>query len=168
VPFIDAADRRDDLPGRAITALERILIDEGLLHRVESATWPRPPRPDRELAKGRTARSDSDGQPRSSQRAIRDQLDLEHAVRRGAARMDRTLGLPLATMTTGAHRGRVMTIMTTDVTPAREDEEGRFTSSRSRSRDDDEDRRGHGGWFGDRAGHAEAARQPPGSVAPAR
>ena len=42
------------------------------------------------------------------------------------------------------------------------DEEGRFTSSRSRSRDDDDDRRGgrdHGGWFGDRAGHAEAGRR---------
>jgi len=42
------------------------------------------------------------------------------------------------------------------------DEEGRFTSSRSRSRDDDDDRRtgrGHGGWFGDPQGHAEAARQ---------
>ena len=42
------------------------------------------------------------------------------------------------------------------------DEEGRFTSSRSRSRDDDDDRRSgrdHGGWFGDRAGHAEAARR---------
>jgi hemerythrin superfamily protein len=41
------------------------------------------------------------------------------------------------------------------------DEEGRFTSSRSRSRDDDDDRRsgrGHGGWFGDPEGHAEAAR----------
>jgi hypothetical protein len=37
VPFIDATDRRDDLPGRAIAALERILIDEGLLHRVEGA-----------------------------------------------------------------------------------------------------------------------------------
>ena len=42
------------------------------------------------------------------------------------------------------------------------DEEGRFTSSRSRSRDDDDDQRSgrdHGGWFGDRAGHAEAARR---------
>jgi hemerythrin superfamily protein len=40
------------------------------------------------------------------------------------------------------------------------DEQGRYTSSRSRSRDDDDDdRRDHGGWFGDRAGHAEAARR---------
>ena len=44
------------------------------------------------------------------------------------------------------------------------DDEGRFTSTRSRSRydDDDDDRRGgrgHGGWYGDPEGHAEAARQ---------
>jgi hypothetical protein len=42
------------------------------------------------------------------------------------------------------------------------DDDGRFTS-RSRSRDDDDDRqggrgRGHGGWYGDPEGHAEAAR----------
>src|SRR6266446_4978116 len=43
------------------------------------------------------------------------------------------------------------------------DEEGRFTSSRSRSRYDDDDERrggrGHGGWYGDPRGHAEAARR---------
>ena len=56
------------------------------------------------------------------------------------------------------------------------DDDGRFTSSRSRSRDDDDDdrrssrsrddaddgrrgSRGHGGWFGDPEGHAEAARR---------
>src|SRR5262249_9233869 len=44
------------------------------------------------------------------------------------------------------------------------DDEGRFTSSRSRSRydDDDDDRRGsrgHGGWYGDPEGHSEAARR---------
>jgi hypothetical protein len=42
------------------------------------------------------------------------------------------------------------------------DDNGRFTS-RSRSRDDDDDRpgtsRGHGGWFGNREGHAEASRR---------
>lgn len=45
------------------------------------------------------------------------------------------------------------------------DDRGRFTSDdddrrgyRSRSRDDDGDR-GHGGWFGDSRGHAEAARR---------
>src|SRR6267143_7486 len=43
------------------------------------------------------------------------------------------------------------------------DEEGRFTSSRSRSQYDDGDDeqrggRGHGGWFGDPEGHSEAAR----------
>jgi len=43
------------------------------------------------------------------------------------------------------------------------DEEGRFTSSRSRyAYDDDDDRRGsrgHGGWFGDPEGHSEATRR---------
>jgi hemerythrin superfamily protein len=45
--------------------------------------------------------------------------------------------------------------------PARDDE-GRFTSSRSRYDDDDDDRRGsrgHGGWYGDPEGHSEAARR---------
>jgi hemerythrin superfamily protein len=45
----------------------------------------------------------------------------------------------------------------------RRDEEGRFTSSRSRYSDgDDDDRRGsrgHGGWFGDPEGHSEASRR---------
>src|SRR5882762_2418540 len=43
------------------------------------------------------------------------------------------------------------------------DEEGRFTSSRSRyAYDDDDDRRGsrgHGGWYGDPEGHSEATRR---------
>jgi hypothetical protein len=42
------------------------------------------------------------------------------------------------------------------------DDEGRFTSSRSRYDDDDDDRRGgrrHGGWYGDPEGHSEAARR---------
>jgi hemerythrin superfamily protein len=43
------------------------------------------------------------------------------------------------------------------------DEEGRFTSSRSRyDHDDDDDRhggRGHGGWYGDAEGHSEASRR---------
>jgi hypothetical protein len=49
-------------------------------------------------------------------------------------------------------------------TPERDDD-GRFTSSHSRSRDDDDDGnyrrggRGHGGWYGDSEGHAEAARR---------
>jgi hypothetical protein len=46
--------------------------------------------------------------------------------------------------------------------PARDDE-GRFTSSRSRYDDDDDDdrhgRRGHGGWYGDPEGHSDASRQ---------
>jgi hypothetical protein len=47
--------------------------------------------------------------------------------------------------------------------PAR-DEEGRFTSSRSRYDDDDDDdyrrgRQGHGGWYGDPEGHSEASRR---------
>jgi hypothetical protein len=45
--------------------------------------------------------------------------------------------------------------------PARNDE-GRFTSSRSRYGDDDDDRRGgrgHGGWYGDPEGHSEASRR---------
>ena len=37
MPFSDAADRRDDLPRRAVAALECVLIDEGLLHRVQRA-----------------------------------------------------------------------------------------------------------------------------------
>jgi hemerythrin superfamily protein len=45
----------------------------------------------------------------------------------------------------------------------RRDEEGRFTSSRSRyAYDDDDDRRGsreRGGWFGDPEGHSEASRR---------
>jgi hemerythrin HHE cation binding domain-containing protein len=44
--------------------------------------------------------------------------------------------------------------------PARDDE-GRFTSSRSRYYDDEDDRRGgrgHGGWYGDPEGHSEASR----------
>jgi hemerythrin superfamily protein len=45
----------------------------------------------------------------------------------------------------------------------RRDEEGRFTSSRSRYSDgDDDDRRGsrgHGGWYGDPEGHSEASRR---------
>jgi hypothetical protein len=41
------------------------------------------------------------------------------------------------------------------------DDEGRFTSSRSRYDDDDDRRsgRGHGGWYGDPEGHSEAARR---------
>ena len=42
------------------------------------------------------------------------------------------------------------------------DDEGRFTSSRSRYDDDDDDRRGgrsHGGWYGDPEGHSEASRR---------
>ena len=42
------------------------------------------------------------------------------------------------------------------------DEEGRFVSTRSRYDDDDDDRRGgrgHGGWFGDPEGHSEASRE---------
>jgi hypothetical protein len=34
VTFLHARDRRDDLPGRAVTALEGVLIDEGLLHQM--------------------------------------------------------------------------------------------------------------------------------------
>ena len=33
--FVDTADRRHDLPGRAIAALKCIMIDEGLLHRMQ-------------------------------------------------------------------------------------------------------------------------------------
>ncbi len=33
--FADAGDRRHDLPGRAIAALERVLLQEGGLHRME-------------------------------------------------------------------------------------------------------------------------------------
>jgi hypothetical protein len=42
------------------------------------------------------------------------------------------------------------------------DDEGRFTSSRSRYDDDDDDRRSgrrHVGWYGDPEGHSEAARR---------
>ena len=35
VAFLDAGDRRDDLPRRAVPALEGVLIDEGLLHRMQ-------------------------------------------------------------------------------------------------------------------------------------
>jgi len=46
--------------------------------------------------------------------------------------------------------------------PSRDDE-GRFTSSRSRYDDDDDDdrrgSRGHGGWYGDPEGHSQAARR---------
>src|SRR5690348_3045425 len=37
MPFGNAADCREDLPRRAIAALERIPIDESLLHRVQRA-----------------------------------------------------------------------------------------------------------------------------------
>ena len=40
--FVDARDRRHDLPGRAVAALEGILIDEGLLHRMQLAVCARP------------------------------------------------------------------------------------------------------------------------------
>ena len=35
MPFLHAGDRRHDLSRGAVAALERIVIDEGLLHRVE-------------------------------------------------------------------------------------------------------------------------------------
>ena len=35
VAFLDAGDRRDDLSRRAVSALEGVLIDEGLLHRMQ-------------------------------------------------------------------------------------------------------------------------------------
>ena len=35
--FVDAGDRRHDLPGRAVAALEGVVIDEGLLHRMQLA-----------------------------------------------------------------------------------------------------------------------------------
>src|SRR5579871_3510761 len=35
--FLDAGDARDDLPGCAIAALESVLIDKGLLHRMQLA-----------------------------------------------------------------------------------------------------------------------------------
>src|SRR5215472_4294830 len=35
VPFVHAANRRQDLPRRAIATLERVMIDEGLLHRMK-------------------------------------------------------------------------------------------------------------------------------------
>jgi len=37
VAFVDAGDRRHDLTGCAIAALEGIVIDESLLHRVQRA-----------------------------------------------------------------------------------------------------------------------------------
>lgn len=52
--------------------------------------------------------------------------------------------------------------------PARDDD-GRFTSSRSRYDDDADDRRGsreHGGWYGDPEGHSPAARRRPFSTKP--
>jgi hypothetical protein len=33
----DTPDRRHDLSGRAVAALQRVMIDEGLLHRVQCA-----------------------------------------------------------------------------------------------------------------------------------
>ena len=65
VAFLHAADRRHDLPGRAVAALEGVVVDEGLLHRMQRAVaagetldgrdrrGPRPARP----ASGRTARA---------------------------------------------------------------------------------------------------------------
>src|SRR5207248_4931124 len=35
VAFLDAGDRRHDLARRAVAALERVLLDEGLLHRMQ-------------------------------------------------------------------------------------------------------------------------------------
>ena len=37
VAFLDAGDRRHDLAGRAVAALEGVVIDEGLLHRMQRA-----------------------------------------------------------------------------------------------------------------------------------
>src|SRR5205823_4379681 len=37
VTFIDAADRRHDLARRAIAALKSVMLDEGLLHRMQFA-----------------------------------------------------------------------------------------------------------------------------------
>ena len=36
--LLDTSHRRHDLAGRAVTALERILVDESLLHRVQFVT----------------------------------------------------------------------------------------------------------------------------------
>ncbi len=36
-PSLHAGDRRHDLPGRAVAALEGVVIDEGLLHRMQLA-----------------------------------------------------------------------------------------------------------------------------------
>src|SRR5690242_6393947 len=38
--FANARDRRHDLAGRAVAALEAVMIDEGLLHRVECSIAP--------------------------------------------------------------------------------------------------------------------------------
>ena len=37
VALVDAGDRRHDLAGRAVAALEGVLVDEGLLHRMQLA-----------------------------------------------------------------------------------------------------------------------------------
>src|SRR5882672_388919 len=37
MPLPNTADRRDDLPGRAVAALKGVMIDESLLHRVQCA-----------------------------------------------------------------------------------------------------------------------------------
>src|SRR5689334_287758 len=48
--FLDAGDRRHDLAGRAIAALKRVVVDEGLLHRMQIARWPGEPLYGRDLA----------------------------------------------------------------------------------------------------------------------
>src|ERR1700757_1164565 len=42
MPFAPAGDRRHDLARRAVAALERILVDEGLLHRMQSVALGEP------------------------------------------------------------------------------------------------------------------------------
>src|SRR5258707_1195572 len=37
MPLPNTADRRDNLPGRAVAALKPVMIDEGLLHRMQRA-----------------------------------------------------------------------------------------------------------------------------------
>ncbi len=38
--FLDATDRRQNLAGCAITALEGVVVDEGMLHGMQFAVWP--------------------------------------------------------------------------------------------------------------------------------
>src|SRR6266566_2204656 len=58
VPLVDTGDRREDLPRRAIAALEGVLVDEGLLHRVQPAARFGEPLDRRD----RTAHRDREGQ----------------------------------------------------------------------------------------------------------